>query len=151
MHVAVGLLLALVTAAAPQGAAPPKRHGVEADLKAYPQGEPREALASVLKAVENKRVDYLLAHLADPDFVDRRVKDNGGKLDELLKETTAKLLGDPGAAKQLARFLKEGEWQTTETTACVRLKDVPDRSVCLRKIDGRWFMQNRYKPETEKK
>ena len=132
--------LAAVTLAGTLAAEPPaKRFGVEADLKTFPQGTPQEALASVLKAVEQKRADYILAHLADPQFVDDRVKLTGH--DELLADTTAKLIGDPGAAKQLQRFLKEGEWTTEDATATVTHKEMGDKVVSFRKIDGRWFLQ----------
>ncbi len=40
------------------------------------------------------------------------MKDTGGKLNELRQETTARLVDDPGATRQLQRFLKEGEWET---------------------------------------
>src|SRR5262245_48322911 len=98
------VVLALVVLTALTAAQPAARYGVEADLKTYPQGMPKEALASVLKAIDAKRIDYLLAHLADPQFVDQRVKENGGRFDALLEETRAKLLDDPGAAKQLSKF-----------------------------------------------
>ena len=129
-------------------AAPEKRYGVEADLETYPQSTPKEALASVLKAVENKRVDYLTAQLADPEWVDRRVKDLGGKFDDLVKEATGRLVDDPGPARQLQRFLKEGEWEVKEDRASVHVKDGKDHGAYFRKEGGRWFLENRYKPET---
>lgn len=140
----------LAPAAAQQGQ-PGKRHGIEADRKTYPQDSPKEALASVLKAIDAKRIDYLLAHLADPKFVDGRVEAYGGKFEELLKETKAKLLDDPGAAKLLRQFLEKGEWKIEDDTASVRLKDVADRWGWFRKMDGRWFFENRKKPEGEGK
>lgn len=127
-----------------------KRYDIESDLKTYPQGTPKEALASVLKALEGKRVDYLLAHLADPQFVDQRVKENGGSFKELVKEATGKLVDDPSALKQLRRFLSDGEWKTEENSATVQLKDAGGRQVFLRKIGGRWFMENRRAADTPK-
>jgi hypothetical protein len=127
--------------------APAQRQGIDPDLKTFPQGTPQEALASVLKAIEGKRVDYLLAHLADPEWVDQRLKDTGGKLNELRQETTRRLVDDPGAAKQLQRLLKEGEWDLEETDASVHLKEATDRWVFLHKSNGRWFLENRWKPE----
>ena len=62
--------------------------------------------------------------LADPQFVDERIKVAG--YDDLLTEATAKLIGDPGTAKQFQRFLKEGDWTTDETTASVRHKDASE-------------------------
>jgi hypothetical protein len=124
---------------------PAKRHGVEADLKTYPQGSAKDAFASVLKAIENKRIDYLLAHLADPDWVDRRVKTNGGGFAEVVYETKGKLLGDPGAIKRLTRLFKDGEWQVANGTASVHSKDGKDEGVFFQMVNGRWFMENRKK------
>jgi hypothetical protein len=139
-------LLALACAAAalaeadkPVAAA---RFGVEPDLKTYPQSTPKEALASVLKAIEDKRIDYLLAQLADPDWVDGRLKKTDGDFKTLVKETTAKLLDDPGQAKKLQRFLKEGDWSEGDAAAQVRLKDEKERGVFLRKVGDRWFLEN---------
>jgi hypothetical protein len=137
-------LVCVVGAADKEKRATDKRYGIQADLKAYPQATPKEALASVLKAIDAKRIDYLLAQLADPDWVDKRVKGNGGSFTEVVEETTAQLIGDPGPAKLLRRFLKDGTWNVGDTRASVRLKDVEER-VYLHKVDGRWFLENRKK------
>jgi hypothetical protein len=128
-----------------QDEAPSKRYGIEADLKTYPQTTAKDTFASVFKAIENKRIDYLLAHLADPDWVDRRVKTLGGGFAELVEETKGKLLGDPGAVKRLTRLAKDGEWQATDTTASVHFKDDKEEGVFFQKANGRWFMENRKK------
>jgi hypothetical protein len=131
-----------------------KRYGINADLTYYPQDKPQTALQSVLKAIERKRIDYLLAHLADPRFVDDRVTSYGGSaagFEELVRETTRKLIDEPGTVKELQRFLKEGEWEEGEGTASARLKDVRDRRVFLRKVGARWFLENRMKPLVEAK
>src|SRR5262245_49107319 len=124
------------------GNSPASRHGVAADLKSYPQSTPKEALASVLKAVETKRIEYLLAQLADPDWVDGRSEMEG--FQELVRETTAKLA--PPAVKQLRRFLQEGEFETLDAQAVIRLKSVKDRVVRLRKLDNRWYLLQTNKP-----
>ncbi len=136
-------------ARAEKGPEPGARYGIPADLKTYPQATPQEALGSVLKAVENKRINYLVAQLADPDFVDRRVKDTGGHFDDLVKDATGKLVEDPGEAKLLRRFLAEGTWDVKEDTASARLKDVAERRAYFRKKGDRWFLENRYQPERE--
>jgi hypothetical protein len=140
-------LTAICLVAAARAEAPAERHSVAPDLKTYPQDSAKQALESVLKALDGRRVDYVLAQLADPWWVDERVKDLGGKFDELIKESTRKLLDDPGAVKQLKRFLAEGEWQTDDYQAKAKLKDVPDRVLQFRMRDGRWYMENRRKPE----
>src|SRR6266404_4284766 len=104
------------------------RYEIKKDLKAYPQSSAKETLHSLIKAVEAKNVGYVLAHLADPGWVDAKVKDYGDKFDVLLKEATGKLVDDPGALKLLQRFDKEGEWETEDNRTQVKLKEVADRS-----------------------
>ena len=157
MRVVLTVLAGVACAAAAVAAgdakepAPAKRYGVEADLKAYPQATPKEALASVVKAVEGRRIDYLVAQLSDPDFVDRRVKETGGDFDGLVKEATAKLVDDPGPARQLQRLLKDGDWDVKDERASVHVKDAGSRWCYFRKSDGRWFLENRFKPEPDEK
>src|SRR5437899_2617916 len=134
-----------------QDATPPRRYGVLLNQQNYPQEDPKQALASVVKAIDRQRIDYLLAHLADPDFVDERVKEvYGGNFDELVKETTSKLKDNPAEAKLLERFLKEGEWDVKENTATARLKDVKDRQVFMKKAGKNWYLENRQKAESSK-
>jgi hypothetical protein len=152
MRIASVVLIAVASAAAAGADAPAKRFGVEPDLKGFPQATPKEALASVLKAVEMKRADYVVAQLADPEFVDRRVKETSH--DDLLAEVTAKLVTDPGAAKQLRALLDKGTWGKEEgDTAEVSLAEGSDRIATFRKAGGRWFLKQPYKkpvPKTER-
>jgi hypothetical protein len=143
--------LVLVAGSAAQDTGTSKRYQIAANLDTYPQATPKETLASVLAAIENQRVDYLLAQLAEPDFVDKRVEQvYGGNFDELVKETTTKLTDSPGMAKELQRFLKEGEWESGDGTATAKLKDIKDRQVYMKKIGQRWYLENRQKPEASK-
>jgi gamma-glutamyltranspeptidase len=148
MRLAPAALVILLSAAALAADAPAKRFGVEADLKTYPQATPEKTLASVLKAIVAKRADYIVAHLADPQFVDRRIKETSQ--DELLAEVTAKLVDDPGAAKQLRAFLEKGAWEKEGATATVSLKEGSDRTVSFVQSDGRWFLQQPYKKPAPK-
>jgi hypothetical protein len=151
MRIGFALCLGLFLATGTQEARAAKRYGIEANLDSFPQATPKEALASVIQAIENKRIDYLLAQLTEPDFVDQRVKEvYGGDFDELVKETTTKLNDNPGTLKELRRFLKEGDWENADTTATAKLKDVKDRQVFMKKVDKRWYLENRQKAETEK-
>lgn len=121
-------------------AASEPRYGVAPDLKAYPQSTAKETLASVLKAIEAKRVDYLTAQLADPAFVDDRVKRlYGGRFAEQVEDTRGRL--DSLTVKVLQRFLKDGKWEEEKDRVSVRLKD-NERRVNFKKIDGRWFMEH---------
>src|SRR5262249_44071087 len=153
MRVVLALLLGVACAAglSAEEKEPAKRHGIAADLKTYPQDTPKEALASLLKAIEDKRIDYLMAQLADPELVDRRRKETGGKFPDLVADATDKLVHDPGTAKRLQRYLKEGSWDIGDTQAVVTLKDDKERGVHLVKRDGRWFWENRSRLESDKK
>jgi hypothetical protein len=133
-----------------------KRYGFDVNLELYPQKTPQEALLSVGKAVENKRVDYLLAHLADPRFVDETVAAYIGSIrqgseqakrflafDRLVRETTQYFLEDPTLIKELRRFGSEAEWETNDSGAVGTLKSVQGRKVFLRKHEDRCFLENR--------
>jgi hypothetical protein len=147
MRTAFVLLLGLCTAAAPPGddKAAGARYGVAPDPATFPQKTPQQALASVLKAVEARRVDYLAAQLADPDWVDERVKRlYDGDFAQQVEETRIKL--DAPAVKLLGRFLKVGDWSLDGDRATARLKDVPDRVVRLRRLGDRWYVEHRNKP-----
>ena len=142
----IGLIgvLALAAQDAPDKAVP-KRFGIEADLKTYPQTTAKETLVSLQKAVDAKRADYVLAHLADPDWVDRRVKELDGGFAALVEESESRLTGDPGAVKKLKKLSTTGEWKIDADTAVVRLKDVDEEALFFRKFDGRWYVENRKK------
>jgi len=128
-----------------------KRHDIEVDTVTYPQATPKESLASVLKAIEAGKFNYLLAQLSEPDWVDRRVKEvHHGKFAAMVEETSGKFANDRTAIKDLRRFLQEGTWETTDTTATAQLKDVKNRRVYMRRLEGRWFLEDRKDAKTEK-
>lgn len=139
MRLATGLILCLLALSALAQDA--KRFGIARDAKAYPQATAKEALASVVKAIDDKKFDYLVAHLADPTFVDDRVKRvYAGKFDEQVQDTQARL--DPATVKQLRRFLKDGTFTSEKEEAVVRLDDVKNRVVRLIARDGIWYLQH---------
>lgn len=51
----------------------PSRYGVAPAPEFYPQGTPKEALATAAKLIEKQRYAYLLAHVVDPATVDAQV------------------------------------------------------------------------------
>jgi hypothetical protein len=153
MRMAVAMLIGSVWAAVAfaQDARPAKRYGLEADLQTYSQKSPQETLTSVLKAVENKRLDYLLAHLADPVFVDERVKKfHNGDFDTLVRETTDKFAADPGAIKKLQLFQDDGTWKVDGAKAIGTAKGLREH-VYMTKINGRWFLENHDRPSGDGK
>lgn len=132
------------------------RYGFEVNPSFYPQKKPEEAILSIVKAIENKRIDYLLAHLADPQFVDRTVAEYKSSItkgadsaktflafDRLVSETSQYFLEDPTLLKELRRFGKEADWDVNDAQATGTLKTVQGRKVFLRKVDERWFLENR--------
>jgi hypothetical protein len=144
-------LVIVSTGWAQQAKQPVARYGIEADLDNYPQDEPKAALQSVLKTIDMKKIDYLLAQLSDPQWVDNSVqKYYGGKFEDLVKETTVKLASDPMEVQELRRFLHEGTWDANDSEARATLKDIPDRQVSLRKMEGRWYLENQKKPDKGK-
>ena len=129
---------------------PPPRFGIEADLEIYPQDTPQASLASVLKAIDAKRFAYLAAHLSDAETVDKRVNELGGKFESYVKLVTDRLSDDPEAVRQLRRFSSEGEFNVSGDAATVSHKEIKGRQVFLKKIGGRWFLEDRQKPAKEK-
>jgi hypothetical protein len=156
--VVIAALVALVVSASGHSGTP-KRYGIEADVKKYPHGTPKDALGSVLKALGEKDNRYLLAWLADPEFVDKRVaayaQQLPGKLseaekkslafDKLVERTTENFQDDPTKIKELQRFLKDGEWEEGANEAVAKLKNVQARKVFMKKIEDRWTLQDREK------
>lgn len=128
-----------------------RRFGIDYEPDNYSQKTAKEALASVVRAIDARKVDYLLAQLADPGYVDKRVQGLGGNFRDLVKEMTERLAADPTMLKELKRFASEGEWEEGEDSATARLKDVKTRAVFFKKIDTRWYFENRQKAEAKEK
>jgi hypothetical protein len=49
------------------------RFDVLPNTDTYPQETPQQVLSSVLLAIDRDRLDYVVAHLLDPEFVDARL------------------------------------------------------------------------------
>jgi hypothetical protein len=144
-YLALALLFGLSLVATGADNANDTRYGVALDLKTYPQATAKEALASVIKAVENKRIDYLVAQLADPAHIDDRVqRQYSGKFEDQVADTRLKM--DASTLKLFQRFLKDGDWTRDKKTESVQLKDVKDRAVFFCRIGDRWYLENRFKP-----
>ncbi len=154
---ALGITLAVVSLCAAQDSPSlAKRYGFDVNLTYYPQKTPRDTLLSVAKAFDNKRVDYLLAQLADPRFVDEAVVSYKNSMrqgedkakvflafDRLVAETTQYLLADPTLLNDLRQFAADADWETTDKQATGTLKTIQGRKVYLRKLADRWFLENK--------
>ena len=132
------------------------RYGFDYNPTIYPQNTPKDTLASILKAIDNQRVDYMLAQLAEPKFVDQQVnayrsqfpsaKDDAQTFlafDKLVAETTRYYQSDPILVKQLRKFARDAEWETGDDVASGAVKDVAARKVNMKKIGERWYIENK--------
>ncbi|MCG8583571.1 MAG: hypothetical protein MI757_02540 [Pirellulales bacterium] len=114
------------------------RYGYKVDGEQYPQTSPKEALASVIKAIESGNITYMLAHLIDPEEVDQKFKGRADQLEGLASKTTAAKRRK--LAQILARHLTEGAWTLGGTTTRCETKDISDAT--FSRVGDRWFMQN---------
>jgi hypothetical protein len=71
-------------------------------------------------------------------------------LRQIVRDVADKLSDDPQSLKDLRRFLREGTFTDIAGGARVTLADVKDRSVFLRQIGDRWFVENRQVEEGKK-
>lgn len=160
----LALLLLALPAVAPSAQdeekkAPPKdlpRYGFGYLPTLYPQKTPKELCTSIVKAIDAQRVDYMLAQLADPQFVDARVAEYMPSFaksapdaqtllafDRLVQETVQYYLTDPALVRQLRLFARDAVWEEADDVATGVHKDVPARKMVLRRIGDRWFMENK--------
>lgn len=122
---------------------PQIRFLVTPDLDNYPQNTPKEAFASVIRAIGRDRYDYLVAHLMDPDFVDQRLEKARITADQFVREVRTNYAADPDVLRGLKRFQSEGEIEESAAGAVVKVKDIKDKAVYFKKIGERWFIENR--------
>lgn len=134
----------------------PRRFGFDVDETTFPQQAPAEAMKSIGIALDRKKVDYLLAHMIDPKYVDYWVdrykavypmgNDEGRRLlafDRLVRETSQYYQDDPLLLRELRVFAKDAEWTENDDLATGVVKKIAARKVYLRKIGDRWFLKNR--------
>ena len=154
------LLVALCASAQDEGKSAPKdapRYGVSYEPLLYPQKEPDETARSIVKAIESKRFDYLLAQLADPKYVDLKIAEYRDLLpkvakdearvvlafDRLVRETAQHFQDDPLLLKELRAFAKAAKWESEGGKAVGTVESIPAHKVVLRNEGGRWFLENR--------
>lgn len=74
---------------APTAKTPVVRYGVTSSPDFYPQATAKDALNTVVKALDNKRYEYIAAHLLDPEFVDAKVVERAKGLEAAAEKTLA--------------------------------------------------------------
>ena len=97
----------------------------------YSQKTPKDALTSVILAIERKETQYLAAHLLDPTFIDERLKATQEYYERFAAEQLAKMGSEgslTGAALQ-ARIRQKGtiyNFNNLSTLIQKKLADEPD-------------------------
>lgn len=176
MPMRIALIVVLISGSiglAQEKKAEPPRFGVPAEAELYPQTSPKTTMISITKAFQRNRLDYVLAQLIDPTFVDEKVaqfyrikfgktpeqdRDNRDydrrikeAFDDFMKEVSKHMADEPKQSGNLTKLLKEGTIEEAGTSAKVTHKDIPDLALTLRQLEGRWYMLNDNSPEKPKK
>ncbi len=152
------VLLLVAASAAAQGLSTPGRYEVPEELVKYPQQTPQQTMQSVAKILAENDLDYLLAHLTDPAFVDGKVKEYAKlykgppksvelvAFQKLVKEVRQHFVEDPMLVGELSRFGKEGIWEidAKKGKASAKLPDVASRRAYLvfSNTTKRWYLEN---------
>lgn len=120
MRTVSAVLVALVGAAVGSGQDDPRvarkpvvRYGVTENFDFYPQGTAKDAVATAARVLENKRYEYLVAHLLDPAAVDAKVAERADAL-------------TPEVEKELAAVREEQQRAPQRFTRDERLPLLPD-------------------------
>lgn len=69
----------------------PPRFGVAYRAKTYPQATPKQALESAIAAADRTEFPYLVAHLLDPEFVDKRIGDRSKQVEPAVADELGRL------------------------------------------------------------
>jgi len=108
---------------------------VELDVRTK-QIQQREKPASVtpLEQIPNEPQAF-------SEFVKQEARIRGYRL--VVKDLADKFSADPTIAKELRKYLREGDFTVDGETAKATLKDVKDRGVFFKKAGERWFVEDR--------
>lgn len=113
------------------------RYGVKNDLKMFPQDNPRMTLRSIIKAIELKRFDYLLAHLIYPDLI--KIELGSDSFENLVLHTRENFTSGKKNADKLREFLKDGILvYFGRQAAVIRLQD--GSQIQFMEEDDLWYM-----------
>lgn len=106
----------------------PPRFDVLHNPDLYPQRTPKEALISVLGAIDRGRFDYLAAHLADPAGIDARLRTTQEYFERVAAEQIARSGRGLAGRELLERITSIGtRLNVRNLTDEMRLKAAEDR------------------------
>ena len=178
--VSFGLVLAFTPfAIAQQAAKDGRRFGISLNTDFYPQDSPKNTLASLIRALDKERYDYIAAHLLNPAYVDEQLRASaptfenearehvvsealdkkgfskefiGNRVQELaaqenfanlVRRVKTTLEDNPDSVKELRKLAREGEVMEGGESASVKHSDIKDRTLFMRNILGRWYLENK--------
>lgn len=117
------------------------RYGIALDEASYPQNNPENLRKSLLKALNSDKIDYLLAHLAHPLFIDKNIREvHEGDFSKQVSETQEKLKN--GLKSPLESLLKNGNLESLDKTATIKDPTLKDFVIFMKLENNKWFMEN---------
>lgn len=120
------------------------RFGVALDDASFPQNSPENLRKSLLKALDSDKIEYLLAHLADPSFIDKNVREvHEGNFAKQVAETREKLI--KGLKSPLESLLKNGKLNFSEKSASLKDPALKDFTITMKLENNKWYMENNKK------
>ena len=77
--------------------------------------------------------------------LENRIREVGQRLNvaDLADRIRKKLLDEPANVRDLKRFARDGQYQSSGDSGSATLKDVKDRALYFKNVKGRWYMENR--------
>lgn len=135
---AIVLSTTMCSAAQADDNGPNRRYGIPLDATHFPQVGPQQAVRSIVKALDDKQVAYMLAHLISPEDVDAKLNGEVAALRRLAGKATGESTLQLRAA--LVDHLEHGRWIIKGSRA---LSEVNNRAdLTLERVDLRWYLHN---------
>lgn len=120
------------------------RYGIAVDDAAFPQNTPENLRKSLLKALESDKIDYMLAHLAHPAFIEKNVREvHEGDFSKQVSETKEKLKN--GLKTPLETLLKTGKLESSEKAGTIKDPALKDFVIHMKLENNKWYMENNKK------
>ena len=120
------------------------RFGIPLDEASFPQNSPENLRKSLLNALNSDKIEYMLAHLADPSFIDKNVREvHEGDFAKQVAETREKL--KKGLKSPLESLLKEGKLSASEKSASLKDSALNDFIISMKLENNKWYMENNKK------
>lgn len=117
------------------------RYGIALDEESFPQNSPENLRKSLSKALNSDKIEYMVAHLADPLFIDKNIREvHEGDFAKQVAETREKLKN--GLKSPLEFLLKEGKLTTSEKSASLKDPTLKDGSISMKLENSKWYMEN---------